>query len=133
MVVLAIGGTDRNVQIWARSESLVRVVNVAFSVTLSFVQFMHAATLSGHEDWVRSLAFREPVGGHPSILASGSQDATIRLWTIEQWQKESLTTLSDELLDAFEASLGDLGENEEGGKQISLKRHIMTVRSNQGR
>lgn len=41
--------------------------------------------------------------------------------------------LSDDLLDAFEASLGDLGADaEEGGRQISLKRHILTVKSNSG-
>lgn len=34
----------------------------------------------------------------------------------------------DDLLDAFEASLGDLGEGEEGGRQISLKRHIVSVK-----
>lgn len=35
----------------------------------------------------------------------------------------------DELLDNFEASLGDLGDNEEGGRQISLKHHIVTVKT----
>jgi elongator complex protein 2 len=39
--------------------------------------------------------------------------------------------LSDDLLDAFEASLGDLTDAEEGGRQISLKRHILTVKSDQ--
>lgn len=73
-------------------------------------------------------------------MASGSQDATIRLWNIEPWQKESsllrdrsTDRLSDELLDAFEASLGELGEAEEGGRQISLKRHILTVKDDQAR
>lgn len=97
--------------------------------------------LAGHEDWVRSLAFLDPAAeGQPLILASGSQDATIRLWTIEPWISEApnpLTrpteTLSDELLDAFEASLGDLGDAEEGGRQISLKRHILTVKEVLGR
>lgn len=37
--------------------------------------------------------------------------------------------LSDDLLDAFEASLADPAEGEEGGRQISLKRHILTVKS----
>jgi len=37
--------------------------------------------------------------------------------------------LSDDLLDAFEASLADPTEGEEGGRQISLKRHILTVKS----
>lgn len=41
--------------------------------------------------------------------------------------------MSDELLDAFESSLGDLAEGEEGGRQISLKRHILTVKTENGR
>jgi WD40 repeat protein len=107
---------------------------------LSPVQFVHAVVLSGHEDWVKSLTFLQPVARHPLTLASGSQDATIRLWTIEPWEKDasvnqngSSESLSDELLDAFEASLGDLGESEGGGRQISLKRHILSVKSDQGR
>ncbi|KAF8231867.1 WD40 repeat-like protein [Tricholoma matsutake] len=124
VAILAIGGTDRNVQIWVRSES----------------HFVHAAALSGHEDWVKGLAFLAPSpGGQALTLASGSQDATIRLWSIESLQKDLSTSrsvatdiLSDDLLDTFEASLGDLGENEEGGRQISLKRHILTVKSDQG-
>jgi hypothetical protein len=39
----------------------------------------------------------------------------------------------DDLLDAFEASLGEIGESEEGGRQISLKRHMLTIRSVDGR
>ena len=39
------------------------------------------------------------------------------------------SALSDDLLDAFEASLADPTEGEEGGRQISLKRHILTVKS----
>lgn len=69
------------------------------------------------------------------MLASGSQDATVRLWNIEPWQKVLIPTKSttaenfnDNLLDNFEASLGDIGENEEGGRQISLKRHVLTVK-----
>ena len=74
------------------------------------------------------------------MLASGSQDGTIRLWNVESFIKmqaqpqtntrESGDELSDDLLDAFEASLGDLGTDaEEGGRQISLKRHVLTVKS----
>jgi len=74
-------------------------------------------------------------------LASGSQDATIRLWKIEaftRYKNSSVVArpsdaLSDDLLDAFEASLGELADAEEGGRQISLKRHILTVKSDQAR
>ena len=70
------------------------------------------------------------------VLASGSQDATIRLWNIEPHIKKQASTtvdtldpLSDDLLDAFEASLGELDNSEEGGRQISLKRHMLTVKT----
>ncbi|EEB96975.1 hypothetical protein MPER_03797, partial [Moniliophthora perniciosa FA553] len=38
----------------------------------------------------------------------------------------------DELLDAFEESLGDFADTEEGGRQVSLKRHILSVKGSQG-
>ncbi|KAL6306683.1 WD40 repeat-like protein [Sparassis latifolia] len=123
--ILAIGGTDRHIQIWTRSEDL----------------FVSSVVLSGHEDWIKGLAFRQPVlDDEPLILASGSQDATIRLWNVEPFTKKSTEAtpsapendLSGELLDAFEASLGDLTDAEEGGRQISLKRHILTVKSQNG-
>jgi elongator complex protein 2 len=106
---------------------------------------VRSAVLSGHEDWVRSLAFRVPISDvDPLILASGSQDGTIRLWNVETFSKDNKVSLiqpsnpveeplSDDFLDAFEASLGDLADAEEGGRQISLKRHILTVKGDQGK
>ncbi|KAJ7129752.1 WD40-repeat-containing domain protein [Mycena epipterygia] len=122
--ILAIAGTDRNIQIWTRSGDLC----------------VRSAVLSGHEDWVRSLAFQDPLTPEDALtLASGSQDATIRLWKIEAFTRYKNSSvdarpsdaLSDDLLDAFEASLGELADAEEGGRQISLKRHILTVKSDQ--
>lgn len=90
---------------------------------------------------MKTLAFQRCIAG-PSILtlASGSQDSTIRLWNIERLVKKKPSStgqegdvLNDELLDSFEASLGDLAEGEEGGRQISMKRHIVTVSKKDGR
>lgn len=73
-------------------------------------------------------------------MASGSQDGTIRLWNIEPLSKNLIRdtkatapddVLTDELLDAFEASLGDLADADEGGRQISLKRHIVTLKTDE--
>ncbi|KAI0637866.1 WD40 repeat-like protein [Trametes polyzona] len=121
--ILAIGSTDRNIHLWTSAEGT----------------FVQAATLSGHEDWVKSLAFRPPQNdGDALVLASGSQDATIRLWNIEPFVKPTFSSsggssseVTDELLDAFEASLVNLEDTEDGGRQISLKRHILTVKSSQ--
>ncbi|TFY83850.1 hypothetical protein EWM64_g171 [Hericium alpestre] len=121
-LILAIGSTDHSVHIYTRSDNA----------------FVHSVTLSGHEDWVRSLAFRPASVSFPLVLASGSQDTTIRLWNIEEIpqakspRNEASTTLSDELLDAFEASLADAGEGAEGGRQISLKKHVFTARGPDG-
>jgi elongator complex protein 2 len=72
------------------------------------------------------------------ILASGSQDQNIRLWNIEAITRSAPPSgasgaLSDELLDAFEASLGEVDDGEEGGRQISLKKHVLTVKTNRDR
>ncbi|GJE84599.1 WD40 repeat-like protein [Phanerochaete sordida] len=130
-LILAIGGTDRNVQIWTKSEG----------------EFVSSLSLAGHEDWIKSLVFRAPERtGDPLVLASGSQDATIRLWAIEPHARKTAAPasavqpapgaaadpLSDDLLDAFEASLGDLDDAEEGGRQISLKRHVLSVKTAPG-
>lgn len=107
------------------------------------LQFVPAATLQGHEDWVKCLSFKSPESGKDTlVLASGSQDATIRLWNIEPFVKSALVSnhdstngngVTDELLDAFEASLMNLEDSEDGGRQISLKRHILTVKHASGR
>ncbi|KAJ3764130.1 WD40-repeat-containing domain protein [Lentinula raphanica] len=119
-LVLAIGGTDRKIQLWTRSDTV----------------FVQSAILGGHEDWIRGLSFSFPETDGSLVLASGSQDATIRLWNIEVYKKgvqspSSEGLGSDDLLDAFEESLGDFGDAEEGGRQISLKRHIFSVKSKQ--
>jgi len=98
---------------------------------------VRAVVLSGHDDWVKSLSFGSISSSGTLVLASGSQDATIRLWNIEKYQKETRAnapeTLSDELLDAFEESLGDFADAEEGGRQVSLKRHFLSIKNAGGR
>ena len=54
-------------------------------------QFVRKATLTGHEDWVRSLALTHQLHSdstlsHTMLLASGSQDGVIRIWTFEKKQ-----------------------------------------------
>ncbi|KAH9943104.1 WD40 repeat-like protein [Epithele typhae] len=122
--LLAVGCTDRNVHLYTRADD----------------NFVPAAVLPGHEDWVKCLAFKPPESeGNPLVLASGSQDSTIRLWNIEAFARGALGAsalqtdtggdATDELLDAFEASLVDLQDADDGGRQISLKRHVLTVKS----
>ncbi|THH12348.1 hypothetical protein EW145_g55 [Phellinidium pouzarii] len=122
--IMAVCATERNISIFTRSE----------------LKFVRAASLSGHEDWVKSLAFQKGIAGSSVLtLASGSQDGTIRLWNIERLVKkkekslgEASDALSDELLDSFEAALGDIAEGEEGGRQISTRSHVLTIGSKEG-
>ncbi|KAF8505493.1 WD40 repeat-like protein [Russula emetica] len=118
-LILAVGSTDSRIHIFTRSENA----------------FIPSATIPGHEDWVRAICLRPPTSSsEPLILASGSQDANIRLWNIEAVTRSALASstsevLSDDLLDAFEASLGEVDGGEEGGRQISLKKHMLTVKT----
>ncbi|KAL0577710.1 Elongator subunit elp2 [Marasmius crinis-equi] len=100
---------------------------------LKTMQFARAVVLAGHDDWVKSLTFGSS-STNVLVLASGSQDGTIRLWNFEKYQKEARngaagSSLSDALLDAFEESLGDFTDAEEGGRQVSLKRHFLSIKS----
>ncbi|KAF3935736.1 hypothetical protein ABW19_dt0209219 [Dactylella cylindrospora] len=75
--ILAVSGSSTAIQIFV-------------SNGISPTGFTHAATLTGHENWVRSLCFvrdvntQNPEGEKDLILASGSQDKYIRLWRIHQ-------------------------------------------------
>ncbi|KAK8869580.1 hypothetical protein IAR55_000147 [Kwoniella newhampshirensis] len=118
--VLALGCTDRRIQIW----------------TLRGECFTHSLSLEGHEDWVRCLSFTSypstssSSSGRDLLLASGSQDNFVRLWRVSpveaeaaaQEEKEKEETL--DLLDDFERRLaGEAG----GNVQISTKAHVVSV------
>ena len=58
------------------------------SVSLLYLhQFCCALSLTGHSDWVRDVQFVRENGGD-TLLASCSQDTSIRLWRITQQQHE---------------------------------------------
>ena len=92
-LVLAVAGTRSTVQVFVASK---------------MGQFSHQVTLTGHEGWIRSLAF-SPESRRPDsdiLLASASQDKYIRLWRIA---KDKITQVSEQtdLLGAFEQSLSN--------------------------
>lgn len=72
--VLAVAGTTSIVQIYVADG------------TSETTEFKFKATLSGHEGWIRSLAFTEEVQDSRGdlLLSSASQDKYIRLWRIHQ-------------------------------------------------
>ncbi|EEP78291.1 conserved hypothetical protein [Uncinocarpus reesii 1704] len=71
-LVLALGGTRSIVQVYVAQDSSKEV------------HFELKATLTGHEGWIRSLAFTavEFPGTQDFLLASASQDKYIRLWRV---------------------------------------------------
>ena len=73
-LILAVGGTKSTIQIFARG------------INEHEVDFTKRASLTGHEGWVRCLAFTNQDGNSRSdlLLASASQDKYIRLWRIRQ-------------------------------------------------
>ena len=71
--LLAVGGTNVNVFVFSF------VLN-ATAETIETLQL--AAKLEGHEDWIKSLAFRHQETPGDYLLCSGSQDRYIRLWRI---------------------------------------------------
>lgn len=72
--MLAIGGT--NVHVFIFSFTINQETN-------GVNNFKLATKLEGHEDWIKSIAFRHQETPGDYILCSGSQDRYIRLWRIK--------------------------------------------------
>ncbi|KDN42925.1 hypothetical protein RSAG8_06451, partial [Rhizoctonia solani AG-8 WAC10335] len=97
-----------------------------------------ALSLEGHEDWIKALSFSPypSKGDEPTLtLASGGQDGYIRLWLIKPNTPKPVdpksTDPTDELLDAFERSLNEVGLDEPG-RQLSMREHVFSVRGSEG-
>lgn len=92
--VLAVAGTSAAIQIY-----------VSDTGAESPLEFKFQATLSGHEGWIRSLAFTRETDSADSdlLLASASQDKYIRLWRIHQGRElpAAAAAGSDPALGAF--------------------------------
>ena len=74
-IVLAIAGTSSKIQIYVSATDVVK--------------FDLAATLSGHEGWIRSLAFvrEHSEVGSDFLLASTSQDKYVRSWRLHKGEQ----------------------------------------------
>eukprot|EP01102_Stenamoeba_stenopodia_P015164 TRINITY_DN5143_c0_g1_i1.p1 TRINITY_DN5143_c0_g1~~TRINITY_DN5143_c0_g1_i1.p1 ORF type:complete len:843 (+),score=179.65 TRINITY_DN5143_c0_g1_i1:107-2635(+) len=80
-VVLAAGGVDALIHLFILN------LNNKESASATSPQFTPLLKLSGHDDWIRSLAFATVDNGD-LLLASSSQDTYIRLWRIAKLSKE---------------------------------------------
>jgi elongator complex protein 2 len=94
-IVLAVAGTCGTVQVFVSQDTGVKL----------------AATLTGHEAWVRALTFtRETLDPESDLLlASASQDKYIRLWRIHRGNElpAASTALTDPSLGALSKSLSN--------------------------
>ncbi|KAF2789182.1 WD40 repeat-like protein, partial [Melanomma pulvis-pyrius CBS 109.77] len=91
-IVLAVAGTRSTVQVYISQDT----------------HFDLAATLTGHEGWIRALTFTRESSDDDSdlLLASASQDKYIRLWRVHRG--EELPAVSSALNDP---ALGVLGKS----------------------
>jgi elongator complex protein 2 len=94
-IVLAVAGTRSTIQIFVARDT----------------QFQLSATLTGHEGWVRALAFTRESSDESSdlLLASASQDKYIRLWRIHQGHELPVASsaLNDPSLGVLNRSLSN--------------------------
>jgi elongator complex protein 2 len=103
-IILAVAGTKSTVQIYVSENN----------------HFQLSATLTGHEGWIRALAFttETTASGSDLLLASTSQDRYIRLWRVHQG-----TELPAASRAANDPALGVLG------RSLSNKAHRFAAKS----
>ncbi|KAL2003473.1 hypothetical protein VTN02DRAFT_3682 [Thermoascus thermophilus] len=97
--ILAVAGTRTAVQIYAAQD------------ISTDPDFQLCATLSGHEAWVRSVAFTqdEQCPSKDLLLASASQDKYIRLWRVHRGEAAPVVPADedDPMLGGFEQTLSN--------------------------
>lgn len=82
VTILDHGGSIRSVAFSPVDNSLVASAGGHDSIKLWDLQENTVKTLTGHKDKVNSVAF-SPDG---KLLVSGSEDSTIKIWDVSQWQ-----------------------------------------------
>lgn len=94
-LIMAVAGTRSTIQIYVSKDS----------------QFDLAATLTGHEGWIRALDFTRATSDPESdlLLASASQDKYIRLWRVHRGEElpAASTALNDPALGVLGKSLSN--------------------------
>ncbi|KAK6334936.1 hypothetical protein TWF718_010376 [Orbilia javanica] len=70
--ILAVSGSSNSIQVFVGS------------TREGESDFTPSATLTGHENWIRSLSFVREASSDDLLLATGSQDRYIRLWRVHR-------------------------------------------------
>ncbi|EPS41870.1 hypothetical protein H072_4186 [Dactylellina haptotyla CBS 200.50] len=112
--ILAVSGSSSAVQIYAGSGLS------TLSANEESASFKLAATLTGHENWVRSLAFVRDNSTEDLVLASGSQDRYIRLWRIHQGAELPAKSAGSNLVIMGEALSNKAHRFEVSGEKYSV-------------
>lgn len=118
-VFLVCGAVDNLAHIFASTED-------SGSGEKSTLKFSKLTTLSGHESWIRSLAFaqfpNDATGAPYLLLATAAQDRRVRLWKFEK-----TTTKPEAIVRRLdpETLLRQLEANEEG--QLEIEQHATIV------
>ncbi|CAG5159217.1 uncharacterized protein ALTATR162_LOCUS5472 [Alternaria atra] len=109
-VVLAVAGTRATIQIFVSQEG----------------QFQLSATLTGHEGWIRALAFTRETSDSNSdlLLASASQDKYVRLWRLHRG--DELPAASSALNDPALGGLGKALSNKAHWISSAASKHSIT-------
>ncbi|KAK2794927.1 hypothetical protein FQN52_006806 [Onygenales sp. PD_12] len=119
-MMLAVGGTKNTIQIYVSQD--VRRCQEEVPA-----QFEFKASLTGHEAWIRSLAFTNYSNQQPPsqdfFLASASQDKYIRLWRVHAGESAPAArpNADESLLGTLEQTLSNKAyEFRAGGSKYSL-------------
>ncbi|KAI9338797.1 WD40-repeat-containing domain protein, partial [Obelidium mucronatum] len=137
VAVLFLGGCDGLVSVFLRGHA-----------EAEDGKFVKMLSLQGHTDWIRDLDVAvftaENNPGFPGysngdlIVASASQDKYVRLWKVSETGTESgktdaivpsatTATGNSEFDDAIEMLEALVGEEGDGGRQLSTKAHIIEI------
>lgn len=125
-LLMATASTDRKIVFWIQNDPS--------------SPFTKVLTLSGHDDWVRSLDFSAPfplaknAAAQVVELASGSQDGSVRLWRLRPYDAQegvdSTAATPTSSLDAFERLAKQVEDeanqnNDATGAPLSNKTHVI--------
>ncbi|SPO41723.1 related to ELP2 - 29 kDa subunit of elongator and elongating RNA polymerase II holoenzyme [Pseudozyma flocculosa] len=123
-LLMAVATTTRKIDLYAADLA---------STTAARPTFVHKLALEGHEDWVKSIDFCHTAVSDIIMLASGSQDSSVRLWKIARAATDDdqldggdgqRQTASDQPLraDDFEAMVSKIeGDMTKADGEISTK------------
>ena len=117
--VFAVAGTSRAIQVYFSETVFQCTPTDKDPPQTGDPVFRLTATLTGHEDWVRSLAFVRD--GADAWLASASQDKYIRLWRIQANRAASSGAANGRLLGKLLSNkVYRLGSSQNTGETYSL-------------